>query len=69
MSFLAAHRHKHDWTRWEVTARLEIRAGHAPIVVMFTGKQEWHVVGEMRRQERECKSCGLSQVKTEKVYF
>jgi len=62
-------RHKHDWTQWELTGSCEIREGNAPLVVMFTGKEHWHVVGEMRRQERKCQSCGLSQVKTEKVYY
>jgi hypothetical protein len=63
------NRHKHDWTKWEITGTGEIKHGHPPLVVLFTGRQEWYVVGEVRRQERKCNSCGLTEVKTEKIYF
>jgi hypothetical protein len=61
--------HEHDWTPWEVTGTGEISEGLPPLAQMFTKDPHWHTVGEIRRQERECRSCGRKEVTTEKVYY
>jgi hypothetical protein len=62
--------HEHDWTPWKITASQgEIHVGLPPAVIMFTKDPCWHVGGEVTRQGRKCKSCGLEQARTEKTYY
>ncbi len=61
--------HEHDWAPWKVTETAKIYISMPPAVIMFTNDPHWHVGGEMSRQERKCNSCGLTEVRTKKVYY
>jgi hypothetical protein len=61
--------HEHEWSPWKTVAKGDIHFGLPPLIQIFTKDPRWYVGGEMKKQERTCRTCGLSEVKTEKMYY
>ncbi len=61
--------HEHEWSPWKLMATANISRGLPPLAQMFTKDPQWYVVGEARKQERACKTCGLNQIRVKRIYY
>lgn len=61
--------HLHDWGEIEVIAQGVWKEGLPPLAIMFTKDPHWHTVGEVKKLQRKCSTCGKIDTWVRKIRY
>jgi hypothetical protein len=58
----------HDWNKWQVTARREVKSAAGALFGPYAPKEpDYILVGMSIQQERTCQRCGLLEARKDVV--